>query len=353
MKRKTTVVASIALVAAVAAGGVAVAALASPDAAATSQAAGLPAATAPITRGDLSDSTQVQGTLEFSGKRKLNAGAVGTLTWVPKAGSTITRDGRLYEVNGTPVRLMYGTTPMYRALKTGDKGQDVRQLNQNLRALGFSSASAGDTFTYGTAAAVKSWQHDHGLARTGTIGPDEVAFTSGRLRIASASSAVGDQANAGQPVLTLTGLSRVVGFKIDVSDAKLAPKGTAVSVGLPDGTTAQGKVASVGATAQVGTDLQDKTPKIDITVALDHPGKGVGPDQSPVTVNLTGQTRKAVLTVPVNALLALPGGGFGVQVVENGKARDVHIDLGMFGQGRVEISGAGLHEGLNVGVPAS
>ncbi len=32
-----------------------------------------------------------------------------------------------------------------------------------------------------------------------------------------------------------------------------------------------------------------------------------------MTVNLAGETRENVLTVPVNALLALPGGGFGLR----------------------------------------
>ncbi|AJT65910.1 hypothetical protein T261_4256 [Streptomyces lydicus] len=55
--------------------------------------------------------------------------------------------------------------------------------------------------------------------------------------------------------------------------------------------------------------------------------------------------------MPVNALLALPGGGFGVQVVEGGRAREVRVKLGMFGQGRVEITGGGLKPGMKVGVP--
>ena len=74
-------------------------------------------------------------------------------------------------------------------------------------------------------------------------------------------------------------------------------------------------------------------------------------DQSPVTVNLTGETRKGVLTVPVNALLALPGGGFGLQVVRGGTTREVKVELGMFAEGRVEVSGGGLREGMKVGVP--
>lgn len=70
-------------------------------------------------------------------------------------------------------------------------------------------------------------------------------------------------------------------------------------------------------------------------------------------MNLTGETRKGVLSVPVNSLLALAEGGFEVQVVEDGKVREVEVELGMFGKGRVEVKGDALKEGMLVGVPAS
>ncbi|MFC5032184.1 peptidoglycan-binding protein [Streptomyces sp. DSM 41987] len=353
MKRKRIVLAAVAVVVVVAGGGVAVTALAAPDKGVTQQNSGLPPATAPIERGDLSDSTQKQGTLGYSKERKINAGAMGTITWVAGAGSSVARDGRLYGVDGKPVRLMYGTTPMYRTLKTGDKGDDVRQLKENLRALGFGSGLAADgTFTAGTADAVKRWQKDHDLPRTGTTGPDQIAFSAGPVRIKSADSTVGDQAGPGKPVLTTTSSERIVEFKLEVADGQLARTGTKVTVDLPGGGTAQGKVSSIGKTVEEGEDPQDKTPRISVTVTFDDPSKVGGLDKSPVTVNLTGQTHQGVLSVPVNALLALPSGGFGVQVVENGKARDVAVELGMFGQGRVEISGGGLREGMKVGVPS-
>lgn len=353
MKRKRIVLAAVAVVVVAVGGGVAVTVPAGSDQGVGRQHSGLPPATAPIERGDLSDSTQRQGTLGYSKERRINAGAMGTVTWVAGAGSSAARDGRLYEVDGKPVRLMYGTTPMYRTLKTGDKGDDVRQLKENLRALGFGPGlAADDTFTAGTADAVKRWQKDHDLPRTGTVGPAQIAFSTGPVRVKSADSAVGDQAGPGKPVLTTTSSERIVEFELEVADGRLARTGTKVTVDLPGGGTARGKVSSVGKTVDEGEDPQDKTPKITVTVAFDDPSRVGGLDRSPVTVNLTGQTHKGVLSVPVNALLALPSGGFGVQVVENGTTRDVAVELGMFGQGRVEVSGGGLREGMKVGVPS-
>ncbi|CAM5319945.1 peptidoglycan-binding protein [Streptomyces narbonensis] len=346
-------VAALAAIVVVAGAGVAVTALAAPEEQKAVADEGRVPATAPITRGDLSDSSQQDGTLGYLGERKLNAGPSGILTRIAPAGSTVERDERLYEVDGRPVLLMYGAEPMYRTLKTGDKGKDVRQLEENLAALGYVGFTVDDEYTAYTADAVKRWQKSHGLKRTGSLGPDTIAFAGSAVRVKEAGAAAGDQVGPGRPVLTVTGSERVVRFKLPVADAGLAKTGTKVSVQLPDGTTAPGKVSSVGRTASAGNEPQDRTPKIDITVSFDAPAKVKGVDQSPVTVDLTGETRRDVLSVPVNALLALPGGGFGVQVVENGRTRDVEVELGMFGQGRVEISGKGLREGMKVGVPSA
>ncbi|MFF1508511.1 peptidoglycan-binding protein [Streptomyces sp. NPDC058326] len=356
MGRRRLVLALAAIVA-VAGGGAAVTALSAPEqrdtAAGSGGSAGLPGATASVTRGDLSDSSQRDGTLGHLGERKINAGPAGVLTRIAAAGSVVRRDERLYEVEGGPVRLMYGAEPMYRTLKVGDEGRDVRQLEENLAALGYTGFDVDEEYTVKTAAAVKRWQKSHGLKQTGTIGPDRIAFAGSAVRIKEAGAAVGDRIAPGAAVLTVTGSERVVRFEIPVSEAASARTGTRVKVRLPDGTELPGKVSAVGRTASAGDDPQDRTPKVPVTVSFDEPGKVRGIDQSPVTVDLTGETRRDVLSVPVNALLALPGGGFGVQVVENGTARDVEVELGMFGQGRVEVSGEGLREGMKVGVPSS
>ncbi|CAM5479616.1 peptidoglycan-binding protein [Streptomyces avidinii] len=413
-KRGKWLMGSLAVVLALTGGGYAVVAQAGTegDGARQHSSDGLPGATAPVTRGDLSASLKVDGTLGFAKERKLNAvglsgtggtgggtggtdggagaggagagaggaagsgGAAGggagsgpgsaTLTWAAAAGTSVERDGKLYEVNGKPVRLMYGATPMYRSLKTGDKGEDVKQLKQNLKALGFGTGldASDGTFTAGTATAVKRWQKSHKAKETGEVAKDDIAYASGPQRVQKNDMAVGDEAAAGKPVLTLTGTERMVRVQLDVAKAGAAKVGDPVSVSLPGGATANGKIASVGNTANPddpasggagGGGGGDKKPKVEVEVALDNAAEAKGPDQSPVSVSLTGETRKGVLSVPVNALLALSDGGFGVQVVENGKAREVKVELGMFGKGRVEVKGSGdaLKEGMQVGVPKS
>ncbi|MCB5178792.1 peptidoglycan-binding protein [Streptomyces antimicrobicus] len=362
---------SLAVVVAAAGGGYAVTAQPRADTAAEQDRAtdGLPRRTEPVRRGDLSSGLTVEGTLGYAQERKLNAGGPGIVTWAANPGTAVERDGKLYEVGGRAVRLMYGTTPMYRQLKTGDKGEDVKQLKRNLVALGYGTGLDPEdgTFTAGTATAVKRWQKAHRTPETGEVGKEDIAFADGPQRVQRNDTPVGDEPGPGKPVLTLTGTARMVRFQLDAAKAGAARTGDPVTVTLPGGATATGKIDSVGSTADPDGEGGGSggsggggaggggggRPKIPVTVTLDDAAQLKGPDQSPVSVRLTGETRKGVLSVPVNALLALAGGGFGVQVVEHGSVREVPVELGMFGQGRVEVKGDALKEGMQVGVPAA
>ncbi|MEU1284262.1 peptidoglycan-binding protein [Kitasatospora sp. NPDC005856] len=355
MRRRTLIASLVVVVAAV--GGTAAVTRLGPAAGHGNAAAAEPTAragaTAEVTRSDLSSSVRRNGTLGFAAERKVNATTTGTLTWTPAPGTGVERDQRLYEADGRAVWLLYGAEPMYRTLRSGDEGKDVRQLEENLRALGLAGSLTVDgKFTDATAEAVRRWQKSHGLEQTGQVGPDQVAFLDGAVRVQENSLPKGDPLAPGKPVLTVTGSERVARFPLAVGESDLARAGSAVQVTLPDGTKAAGKVTEVGRTAKTGEDAQDKTPRIDVTVTFDDPGKVGGLDQAPVTVDLVKDTRKGVLSVPVNALLALPDGGFAVEVVDqDGTSHEATVRLGMFGQGRVEVTGEGLATGAKVRVP--
>jgi hypothetical protein len=74
-------------------------------------------------------------------------------------------------------------------------------------------------------------------------------------------------------------------------------------------------------------------------------------EAAPVDVAFASQAREGVLAVPVAALLALPTGGYGVQVVDGRSTRVVAARTGLFAAGEVEVSGAGIGAGMKVGVP--
>ena len=90
-----------------------------------------------------------------------------------------------------------------------------------------------------------------------------------------------------------------------------------------------------------------------VTITLDSTPPGATFDQAPVNVNITTQTADNVLAVPVNALLALAGGGYGVAVVTGKTSHLVGVTTGLYSNTLVQVSGSGLTAGTLVEVPSS
>jgi multidrug efflux pump subunit AcrA (membrane-fusion protein) len=139
---------------------------------------------------------------------------------------------------------------------------------------------------------------------------------------------------------------------LDASKQQLAEKGAAATIEMPDGKRVQGRITTVGTVAKSSGSGSDKKSTINVDIGI--PAQGAGRlDQAPVTVDLESARSKSVLSVPVEALLALREGGFGVEVVEGATSRVVAVQTGTFGAGRVEITGTGLREGMKVGAAGS
>ena len=311
----------------------------------------LPPATTTVTRTTLTQTETVAGSLGYGDAAVVKARATTdeTVTWLPATGATISRGKPVFKANNDPVVLLYGSAPLYRTLQPGTEGADVKLVEQNLSALGYDGFTVDDEYTSATADAVRDWQEDLGLPETGTVVPGQVVVAPGRIRVTEHQLAAGDPANG--PVLTHTGTTRIVTVHLDVAKQQLAKKGVAASVKLPDGTQVKGTVASVGTVATTsGTDNQQTT-TIDVTVTVADQ-KALGSlDEAPVDVILQAEQRRDVLAVPVNALVGLAEGGYGLQVVDGSTTRYVAVKTGMFAGGKVEVTGGGVTDGLVVGVP--
>jgi hypothetical protein len=93
---------------------------------------------------------------------------------------------------------------------------------------------------------------------------------------------------------------------------------------------------------------------VPVTVGLADPRAAADLDQAPVQVAIATETSRDVLAAPITALLAEPGGGYAVALVEGGGRRLVRVETGLFDEttGLVEVAGQGLAEGATVEVPA-
>jgi multidrug efflux pump subunit AcrA (membrane-fusion protein) len=296
------------------------------------------------------------------------AGSPGNFyTGLGAPGSVVTQGRPLYWIDGRPVPLLYGALPAYRALRQGVSGADVQQLEQDLIALGYATSAnlaADGSFTGADAAAVCRWQAALGAPQTGAVNLGDAVFLPGAIRVTALHATAGGAAQGGQPVLDYTPTTRVVSVALNPSLSSQVRTGEAVTVDLPDGRTRlTGRVSDVSTVAaqqqgggQTQTQTQNGGPQatIGVTIAFDDPSRVSSLDQAPVTVDVVTQSVQDVLTVPVNALLALAGGGYGVEVVEsNGQRRLLTVQTGIFDNSLVQVSGGGLSEGMNVVVPSS
>jgi hypothetical protein len=425
-----------------------------------------------VARRTLVDRKSVDGTLGFAGTRSATNRLSGTITWLPHVGQVIRPGHALFRVDGDPVVLMDGTLPAYRALKPGiENGADVRQLESGLRALGYYPGIVDAHYTASTAAAVRKWQGDLGLDKTGQVELGRVVFLPGTRRVTNVKTSLGSAASAssadanpgdgmrfasymdtggtsspptdtaptpttptettptpttptettptpttptpttpnpaddgnrngngngnanrngnGNPngnanrngnangngssetptgsngngngggggaateVLSTSSTRRVVTAKLDAADQLLVSRGQRVRVELPDGRFVSGVITSVGtvATADSGSGNDpnaDTAPKITITIRLRSARAAGRFDQAPVSVQVARTTRRHVLAVPVQALVARPGGRYAVELAGG---RLVGVVPGLFVNGYVELTGGGIHEGDRVRVP--
>jgi len=277
------------------------------------------------------------------------------------------------------------------------------------------------SFGEATAAAVKRWQKAEGLTETGEVELGRVVFAPGARRVTAVKVTLGQDppgakgspgkhkgrpakgepakgkptkgkpakeapakqaekpakdepakdspskgspsgepaAGAGEVVLTTTSTQQIVQLKVKPEQQQLARLGESVTVLLPGGGQASGRVTDVGTVASEASSAADEgkgSPSgesgestIPVTIALEH--RIAHLDEAPVSVELVKGVRRNVLTVPATALIATAGGGYAVEALAsapNDRRVTVPVTPGMFAGGYVQVEGAGIREGLTV-----
>jgi Putative peptidoglycan binding domain len=282
-----------------------------------------------------------------------------TYTTLPAVGTIVERGQALYAIGGEPVVLLYGRVAPWRAFMAGmTPGRDVAELNANLSALGYGKGLAGDAFTAATADAIDAFQSAHGLEQTGELLLGSVVFEPGQVRVTAVTPTAGATAQPG-PVLSITSTTREVTIELDAAQQSDVKVGDPVLITLPDNSTTPGKISYVGSVATTSSDQGgggggSSTPTIEVDVAPTDPAATGHLDQAPVNVSITENSAKNALVVPVNALLALSGGGYALEEIGAGGARHlVSVSLGLFDDqdGVVQVTGSGVQAGQRIVVP--
>jgi multidrug efflux pump subunit AcrA (membrane-fusion protein) len=267
----------------------------------------------------------------------------------------------------TFVTVFYGDAVSWRTLSLGSSpGSDIRQLEENLAALGFDPEGAmvvDDVFDEATEQAVMRWQVSLGTTADGAVAASDIVYTPGPVKAGSPGEGIklGNAISAGSVLTDLVPVSRItldatggetaestqqIVVSVPVDDRDLIEEGTEVVVELADGTEVDAVVASIGApvTSESGS-------TVEVVVVPREPIDDTWTGTN-VSIRVTTELVEQVMAVPVSALLALVEGGYAVEVQEtDGSTQLIAVETGMFADGLVEISGEGLSEGMNVVVP--
>jgi peptidoglycan hydrolase-like protein with peptidoglycan-binding domain len=312
---------------------------------------------ATVQRQTLTSQTDLSATLGDSGSYTVSNEGTGTITGLPAVGHVVRRGRVLYELSGAPVVLLYGPVPSYRTLSEGMSGPDVRELNQNLIALGYAARAALlplREFSANTAYYLEKYQTALGITDpAGSLALGQAVFLPTEAKITALETGVapGAAATPGEALMTASSDTPVATIDLDTSQEGEIKLGDHVGITLPDGSSTPGVVTSVG---KVATTNAAGTTYVTVLVALRHPKAAGGLSQAPVTVTVTTGAVNNVLVVPVDALQARAGGGYAVEVIGAHGHHLVPVTVGIFDDaaGKVQVSGSGLAAGQRVVVPA-
>lgn len=170
-RRKTLLVVSAIAVVALAIGVAAGQYVTSPaDAAAEAEPPEAGPITAPVEQRTLDSTLVIRGDASFAGSVEVSP-EVSALTappvvtgQVPEVGDEIEEATPLLEIAGRPVLALKGKLPVYRTLRPGMSGPDVKQLEKALDRLGYDPGEINEDYTSTTGNAVAKLFEDAGYA---------------------------------------------------------------------------------------------------------------------------------------------------------------------------------------------
>jgi macrolide-specific efflux system membrane fusion protein len=208
-----------------------------------------PLATAVARRGTLTQTVDASFTLIRDPSVTLTSPQSGLITGLYlRNGAKPASFKPLFAVNGTKLYAIVSATPIYRSLASGDTGDDVKALQEALKAAGYDPGAADGDFGAGTVAAIEQWQTDQGLTVDGKFNLSDFVW------LRPGSSAIQVTANVGDRVTPQTALATIAVpgsllaqadvSQLDVGRLKVGQSAQLTFDAL-NGATATAKVASI------------------------------------------------------------------------------------------------------------
>ena len=314
----------------------------------------VPVSTATVAQRTMQSTEDFDGTLGYAGEGVIISGLNGTYTKLPEAGDILTLGDEIYEVDGeSSSYLMYGSRPAWRPLSNdSENGADVKQLEESLQELGYLADSVKPDWNFRakTEKAVKRWERKTNQERDGDIDAGQVTFLPSDVRITEVVPELGTRSQAGSVLARTSGTQLVVTVDLEADRRDILGVGDAVTVELPDSSESDGTVTEIASVAQTLPGASE--PTVQVTIELADTATVGDLDGAEVKVDVVRQTRPDVLTVPVDALVALREGGYALEMVaDDGSSYLIAVEVGLFDDSGVEVTGD-LSAGDTVVVPA-
>ena len=165
---------------------------------------------APASSQEYSGTQQVNVVPTIAADRQLLGNATGTVTENWMAGE-LRSGSRAYQVNDRTVVALHTATPLYRDLKVGDRGEDVRSLNDELSRLGYDSVPQSGEYNRNTGNGWRQLMVDAG--NSDGAGEDDMNLRlsdtmwipSDSVKVQGWSATQGSAVQAGAPLGTVPG----------------------------------------------------------------------------------------------------------------------------------------------------
>lgn len=129
-----------------------------------------------VEEGTLGRSLFVPAVAEWPVAGVFHTPAGGIVTEIVTTSGLVRPGDVVLRLNERPMVILPGPIPAFRALAVGLRGRDVAALQAYLESLGHQIASDEMVFTETTANAVRAWQGELGLPKTGTVDLGDVMF---------------------------------------------------------------------------------------------------------------------------------------------------------------------------------
>lgn len=207
----------------------------------------------------------------------------------------------LYRVGLRPVVAAEGAVPAFRPLSSGDRGDDVAQVQRMLSELGFYRGAVNGQVNTATQNAIRAWQRKAGFPVTGSIAAGDVVFLPelpARVALDAKTVAVGKEVAGGEEVVSVLEAAPTFTLPIAATQRSLIPEGTQVQITGPQGQqwTAVAGVAVAGESADAAI----------VPLASADGGLVCGTECDAVPVGEETLLSAKVITVPTQAGLVVP-----------------------------------------------